>query len=103
MSPWVDCKCTPSDIPSVFRITAVSLIQQAESQTSPGKRLQKVCQSQRRLGACASVGGLGGAGEKGRWLSFLRGICYFGLTESLLLMDLCSDESDKTSHSDLFT
>lgn len=40
---------------------------------------------------------------QGRRLAFLPGTCYFGPTESLFLLGLRSNESDKTPRSDLFT
>lgn len=39
----------------------------------------------------------------GRRRVLLPGTCYFGLTASLFLLGLCSNASDKTPRSDLFT
>lgn len=59
----------------------------------PGRRLaERGCAGRDRRGR-----------GQGRRLAFLPGTCYFGPTESLFLLGLRSNASDKTPCSDLFT
>lgn len=97
---------TPPDKPTVVQGYCCFSARQRHGRIATNLPWKKAAEvpvghSERTGSLCTGLEGVGG--KKGRWLLFLRGACYFGPTKSLFLMDLRSDESDKTSHSDLFT